>query len=155
MKKMMMMMLLIIATAGIGFADDTVIAGDIQGFSITTPFETGVTAFYFPTDKTIAGGISETVLRARWVDTDFPTLSKIAVDLDLNIAKEVNEAGNSLYGPGLKVNYDVDMLNDSGFVFKPSVGITAVRNLKGLNTVADVIKDFRVAIYGSIVLYKF
>jgi hypothetical protein len=132
-----------------------VVAEDVQGFSLKSPMETAVTAFYFPSDKTIAGGIAETVLRAKWTDTDFPTLSKITVDLDVNIAKEVNENKDTLYGPGLKVNYDVDMVNDTGFTFKPSIGLTALRNIEGLNTASDILKNWRLAIYGNIVLYKF
>lgn len=153
------MMLLTLGTVGVVQADDapaTVTkAIETQGFSVTSPMETGITAFYFPSNKTIAGGIAETVLRVKWTDVDFPTLSKITTDLDVNIAKEVNESKGTLYGPGLKLNYDVDMVNDSGFTFKPSIGLTALRNIEGLNTATDVLKNWRLAIYGNIVLYKF
>jgi len=60
-----------------------------------------------------------------------------------------------LSGPGLKVNYDVDMVDKSGFTFKPSIGLTTLRNIEGLNMASDILKNWRVAIYGSVVLYKF
>ena len=126
-----------------------------DGFKITIPMETSITAFYFPSDSTIAGGIAETILRVKWTDVDYPTASKLTLDIDVNIAKEVNKNKDTLYGPGIKLNYDVDMVNDTGFMFKPSLGLTVLRNTEGLNVSGDVLKNWRLAIYGSIVLYKF
>jgi hypothetical protein len=152
MKKliMLLMVVMLIATAGMSYAGE-----GTDGFSVTIPLETSVTAFYFPTDNTVAGGIAETVLRVKWTDVDYPTMSKFTLDLDANIAKEVNETKETLYGPGIKVNYDVDEIDKSGVTFKPSIGITALRNAKDLNEAADILKNWRVAIYGNIVLYKF
>lgn len=154
MRKAVISLLLVLLIGIVGCKKAEAMEGT-DGFSVTVPMETAITAFYFPSDETIAGGIAETVLRVKWVDSAWPTMSKFTLDIDANIAKEINEAKDTLYGPGIKLNYDVDMVNDTGFVFKPSIGITALRSLKGLNSVADIVKDFRLAIYGSIVLYKF
>ncbi len=126
-----------------------------QGLSLTMPFETGVTAFWFPSDNTIAGGISETFLRVKYVDVNHPTLSKFSIDLDGTLAQEINEGHDSLYGIGIKVNYKIAMESPTGIAFEPSIGITALRNLRGINVAGDIFRDYKLAIYGNIVLYKF
>jgi len=147
MKKILLAVLMILCFA------IPVMAAD--GWNVTMPFETGITAFWFPTDNTIAGGLSETVLRVKYIDANRPILSKFSLDLDGTLAKEVNEAQDTLYGLGFKVNYHVAMTSSSGFTFEPSIGVTALRNLKGINTMSDVFKDYKIAVYGNIVLYKF
>lgn len=125
------------------------------GFEITAPFETGVTAFYFPTDNTIAGGVSETVLRLRYNDETHLLLQKLSLDLDGTLAQEINVEKDTLYGLGVKLNYDTEMLSNTGIVFQPSVGVTALRNMKGINTVSDIFREYKIAVYGNIVLYRF
>lgn len=126
-----------------------------EGFEISTPLETGVTAFWFPEDNTLAGGISFTALRFKYVSPNLPTLSKIAIDLDGTVAKEINETQDTLYGIGAKASYDVDVIDQTGFVFKPSLGITALRDIHGIREAGDLLKDFKFAVYGTVVLYKF
>ena len=124
------------------------------GLQVTTPFETGITGLWFPGDDTIAGGVNFTALRVKYCDFDFLTLCKIAVDLDGVIAKEVNADKETLYGPGIKVNYDIDMINDTGFTFKPSIGLTFLKNADDFD-MKEVLQDWRFAIYGNVILYKF
>ncbi len=147
MKKILLTVLMILCF--------TVPAMATDGWNVTMPFETGVTAFWFPTDNTIAGGLSETVLRIQYIDVNRPMLSKFSLDLDGTLAKEVNEAQDTLYGLGVKVNYHVVATSSSGITFEPSIGVTALRNLKGINDISDILKDYKIAIYGNVVLYKF
>lgn len=126
----------------------------VQGLQVTTPFETGITGLWFPGDDTIAGGVNFTAVRVKYCDFDFPTICKIAVDLDGVIAKEVNADKETLYGPGVKVNYDIDMINDTGFTFKPSIGLTFLKNADNFD-MQNVLQDWRFAIYGNVILYKF
>jgi hypothetical protein len=143
-------MVALIGLTSISYAED-----DAQGWNLTAPFETGVTAFYFPTDSTIAGGVSETVLRIRFVDVNRPILSRLSLDLDGTLAQAVNQDKDTLYGVGFKVNYDINMYGPSGVTFEPSIGITALRNAKNISGLSDLMKDYKIALYGTIVLYRF
>ncbi len=117
--------------------------------------KTGATAFWFPSDNTIAYGVSETVLTLKYADVNHPMLSKLSLDLDGTLAQEVNVNKDTLYGIGVKVNYNTAMTNSTGVAFEPSIGITALRNMKGINSLTDIYTDMRMALYGTIVLYKF
>jgi hypothetical protein len=159
MKKIILAVLMFVLIASIGgmggsaFAEDT--PKEVLGWDVTMPFKTGVTAFYFPSDSTFAGGLNTTVLSVRNNNPVNPTLSKITFDLDATVAQEFNENNDTLYGLGFKVNYAQNITSKSGVMFEPSIGVTALRNLKGINTFADVCRDYRFAIYGNVVLYKF
>ena len=134
-------MLLILLVAVLMFA------GVAQAeINVSMPMETTATAFWFPTDDTIAVGVSHTVLRV--AHTNLP---KFSLDLDGTLAKEVNEAKDNLAGIGAKINYHVNKATETGFVFVPSVGVTALKNVKNIK---DIAEDWRVAVYGSLILYK-
>ena len=140
MKKLLSLVTVMLVLVSFGIAQ----AG--EGFSISIPMETTATAFWFPTDDTVAVGISHTVLRAA-----HSSLPSFSLDLDGTLAKEVNEAKDNLAGIGLKVNYHVQKATEAGFVFVPSVGVTALKNVKNFK---DIALDWRVAVYGSVILYK-
>ena len=154
MKKLLMIVMLLISL--LMMLSTGAFAGDVEkGFILSYPMETAVTAFYFPTDKTIAGGISETVVRIKYISAENSTLSKIYLDLDGTLAKEFTEAQDSLYGIGIKAKYGVHMTSKTGMAFEPSIGVTALRSLKGINKASDVARNYRLALYGDIVLYRF
>jgi hypothetical protein len=127
----------------------------VLGWDISMPFKTGVTAFYFPTNSTYAAGVSTTIVSIKNNDPINPVLSKFSFDLDATIAQEFNETNDTLYGLGMKINYEKNMISKTGVTFTPSIGVTALKNLKGVNTGAELVRDYRFAIYGNIVLYKF
>ena len=114
--------------------------------NVSMPMETTVTGFWFPTDDTIAVGVNHTVLRVA-----HSNLPKFSLDLDGTLAKEVNEAKDTLAGVGVKVNYHINKTTETGFVFMPSIGLTALKNIKGFK---DIAEDWKLAVYGSVILYK-
>lgn len=141
MKKIAIMVILaIVALTGTIYASD---------FSVSVPMETGATAYWFPGDNTFAAGVSETVLRMKYAKLD-----KFSLDLDGTLAKEVNADSDTLYGIGCKVNYNIAYTNSSGITFEPSIGVTALRNMKNITKAADLLNDYRIAIYGNMVLYR-
>jgi hypothetical protein len=162
MRKMLLVLMTLILVMGFslpvfaGNVPTTAAVADAEkGWILTTPFKTGVTGFWFPTDNTFAGGLNVTALSVRYISAENPTLSKISLDLDGTIAKEFNAANETLYGIGIKANYAKDMTSKTGLMFEPSIGATALRNLKGITGWPDIFRDYRFAIYGTVVLYKF
>ena len=135
------------------FAEDSPVVP--LGWSVTMPFKAGVTGFWFPSDNTFAGGVNLTAVSLRYNSPENPTLSKMSLDLDGTLAKEFNETNETLYGLGVKVNYAKDMTSKTGVTFEPSIGVTALRNLKGVEKFSDIFRDYKFAIYGNVVLYKF
>ena len=115
-------------------------------FKVEFPMETNATAFWFPTDDTFAMGISHTVLRV-----SHPDIPKITLDFDGTLAKEVNADKDNLAGIGVKLAYNIQKVDKSGFAFIPSLGITALNNVKSFKT---VLQDYRIAVYGTVILYK-
>jgi hypothetical protein len=109
--------------------------------------QTGVTGYWFPQNDTIAVGTFLTVLRV-----EHSSLPLWSIDLDGTLTKEVNENKDTLAGIGLKLNYNVNYTDDTGFVFVPSLGVTVMNSIKSFDT---IVMDFRPAVYGSVVLYKF
>jgi len=114
--------------------------------NVSMPMETTITGFYFPTDDTIAVGVNHTVLRVA-----HSALPKFSIDLDGTLAKEVNEAKDTLAGAGVKVNYHINRTTETGFVFMPSIGLTGLKNIKSFK---DIAEDWKLAVYGSVILYK-
>lgn len=136
MKKVLLALVMVLMTACFAQAE----------FSLTMPMETTASGFWFPTDNTIAVGISHTVARLA-----YSGLPKVSLDLDGTLAKEVNEEKDNLAGIGVKINYHVQKATDTGFVFVPSIGVTALTNIKNIK---DVLKDYKIAVYGTMILYK-
>ena len=137
MKKILLAVVMVLCMAGFAQASE---------FSVTMPMETTASGFWFPTDDTIAVGISHTVARLA-----YSGLPKVSLDLDGTLAKEVNEEKDNLAGIGIKINYHVQKATDTGFVFLPSLGVTALTNIKNIK---DVLKDYKIAVYGTMILYK-
>ena len=73
------------------------------------------------------------------------------MDFDGTLAKEVNADKDNLAGIGVKLAYNIQKVDKAGFAFIPSLGITALNNVKSFKT---VLQDYRIAIYGTAVLYK-
>lgn len=115
-------------------------------FRIEYPAETNVTAFWFPSDNSLAAGVSHTVLRISHTDID-----KFSLDLDGTLAKEINTEKDNLAGIGIKLSYNITKVDKTGFTFIPSLGITALNNIKSLKT---VLQDYRIAIYGTAIMYR-
>lgn len=149
------LMVAMLLLTGSAFAADTPAPIVEKGWILTMPFKTGVTGFWFPTDNTFAGGLNVTALSVRYISAENPTLSKISLDLDGTVAKEFNVANETLYGIGIKANYAKDMTSKTGVMFEPSIGITALRNLKGITAWQEIFRGYKFAFYGNVVLYKF
>ena len=115
-------------------------------FKVEFPMETNVTGFWFPTDDTFAMGVSHTVLRLSHSD-----IPKVTLDLDGTLAKEVNADKDNLAGVGVKLAYNIQKVDKAGFAFIPSLGVTALNNVKNFKT---MLQDYRIAIYGTLLLYK-
>lgn len=162
MGKLLLVVMSVLLVMGLSlpvFAEDAPVAEPL-GWNASFFNGTGVTAFWFPTDNTIAAGLNTNILRFKNNDPNNPTLSKISFDLDATIAKEFNEAKDTLYGLGVKVNYNQAMTSKTGVVFEPSIGLTALKSFKKtddnkLEKAVDLVRDLKVAIYGNIILYKF
>lgn len=120
-----------------------------EGFKVTSPFETGAVGFWFPGDGTFAMGLSQTFLRV-----EHTSIPKLSLDLDATIAQEINEGKDTLAGIGAKLNYNVQKVTSTGFVFAPSLGITALNNFAKNKAIKDIAQNFKIAIYGTILLYK-
>lgn len=115
-------------------------------FKLEYPMETTVTAFWFPSDDTFAAGISHTVLRLSHSD-----IPKFSLDLDGTLAKEINVNKDNLAGVGVKINYNLQKTDKTGFTFIPSLGITALNNIKSFRT---ILQDYRIAVYGTAIMYR-
>ena len=118
------------------------------GFTITSPMETSAVGFWFPGDGTFAAGIAHTVLRAR-----HEAVPKLHLDIDGVIAQEVNQDKDTLAGVGFKLAYESNVTK-AGFTFEPSLGLTALNNFAKWKTADDILRNYRVAVYGSLLLYK-
>lgn len=115
-------------------------------FKIEFPMETNLTGFWFPSNNAFAIGVSHTVLRLS--HTQIP---KVTLDFDGTLAKEINIEKDNLGGVGIKINYNIQKATETGFVFTPSLGITALSNIKSF---ATILQDYHIAIYGTLILYK-
>ena len=108
--------------------------------------ETNITGFWFPTDNTFAMGVSHTVLRLSHSD-----IPKVTLDVDGTLAKEINIDKDNLAGVGVKLAYNIQKVDKEGFAFIPSLGITALNNVRKLGS---ILQDYRIAVYGTVILYK-
>lgn len=115
-------------------------------FKVEFPMETTITGFWFPSDDTVAAGVSHTALRV-----SHSAVPNFSLDLDGTLAKEINVAKDNLVGIGVKVTYNIKKADTTGFVFMPSVGVTALNNIQNFKT---MFQDYRIAVYGTILLYK-
>lgn len=145
--KRLFVICIILCSFGIAYsADELFVIG--ENITIKMPMESSAVGMYFPTDETIAVGLSYTAFRIQHTG-----LKDFSLDIDGTVAKEVNENKDTLAGIGLKVNYNVQQVDEeTGFVFVPSIGVTALNNIKSFDT---VLQDYRIAIYGTMILYKF
>ncbi len=144
MKKVFMVLVLLFMAgfAGYAFAQEPV----EKGFKLTFPQETAATAFWFPSSDSFAAGVSHTVLRVSHSD-----IPKFSLDLDGTLAKGVNAEKDNLAGIGIKLNYNIQTADKTGFTFIPSIGISALNNVKSFKT---VFQDYRIAIYGTAIMYR-
>jgi hypothetical protein len=122
---------------------------EVKKFTVTSPMETNVVGFWFPSDGTFAVGLSQTFLRI-----EHTSIPKLSLDLDFTIAQEVNENKDTLAGIGVKLNYNSKKADSTGFVFIPSLGITALNDFAKNKAFKEIAQNIRIAIYGSILLYK-
>ncbi len=56
-------------------------------------------------------------------------------------------------GIGIKANLNVAEITQK-LTFLPSLGITALNNFEKFRTIEDIIKNYEIAVYGTILLYK-
>ena len=139
MKKILLTILIVLMTACFAQA----------GFKVDVPNESGVTAFYFPVDGNVAGGLTYTGLRLS--HTAVPIAS---LDLDGTLAQKIGNDSDTLAGLGVKVNLYL-MQNKPGWNFLPNIGYTFLSNMKNLSMPKDFFSNMKGAIYGTIVMYKF
>ena len=119
------------------------------GFKVDAPNETGATAFYFPVDGNVAGGLTYTGLR--FSHTAVPIAS---LDLDGTLAQKIGNDSDTLAGLGVKVNLYL-MQNKPGWNFLPNIGYTWLSNMKDLSMPKDFFSNMKGAIYGTLIMYKF
>ena len=119
-------------------------------WTITSPKETGVTAFWSPKDGTFYGGINFTALRATYAKIDWASL-----DLDGTLAQEINKDADTLAGIGIKANTNVKKTIEPGFSVMPSAGLTVMTNFSKNEFPKNTFTKLEVLIYGTFLLYKF
>lgn len=120
------------------------------GFQLSNPNETGATGFYFPSDGSMAGGLTYTGLRLKHTAITFASL-----DIDGTLAQKIGENNNdTLAGLGFKVNFYI-VPTKAGWNFLPNIGYTGLANMKDLKLPADLFKNLKGAIYGTLIQYKF
>jgi len=119
-------------------------------WTITSPKETGATAFWSPKDGTFYGGINFTALRATHAKIDWASL-----DLDATLAQEINKDGDTLAGLGVKVNANVKKVVEPGLSVVPSAGITVMSNFNKTEFPRDTLTKVEVLIYGTFLMWTF
>jgi len=124
-------------------------AQEAEGFKLTFPQETAVTAFWFPSSGVYAGGIAHTFIRVT-----HGAVPKVFFDGDITIAKEFNNGSDTLAGLGVKVGYKPSATDKAGFAFEPSIGVALLNNFLTDKTLAGIVKNHKVAIYGNVLLYR-
>lgn len=117
--------------------------------SVTFPMETGATAFWFPSDGTYAVGLAHTFLRVK-----YGAIPNMQLDVDATVAREVNQDKDTLAGVGVKVGYKPSTGTLTGFAFEPSIGVTALNNWTKSKILSEILQNYRIAIYGTILLYR-
>ena len=140
--------LAVILTLSLGLKDPTE-AGINSIVSVTSPMETAAVGFWFPGNGTFAAGLAHTVLRLSPVD-----MPKLTADIDVTIAQEVNQDKNTLGGIGFKLGYNLMKADKTGFNFIPTIGLTGLNDFQKFKTAKDIIGHYRIAVYGSALLYK-
>jgi len=139
MKKILLTVLILLMTACFAYA----------GFNLSSPNETGATAFYFPSDGSVAGGLTYTGLRGQHSAIKFASL-----DLDGTLAQKIGADNDTFGGLGMKVNLHI-LETKAGFNFLPNIGFTWVSNLKKISLPKEFFKDLKGAIYGTLIMWKF
>ena len=145
MKKALIGLALLLITVFVGNA----YAQEAEGFRLTFPQETAVTAFWFPSSGVYAGGVAHTFVRIE--HGSFP---KVYLDGDLTVAKEFNNGSDTLAGIGVKLGYKYLVTKQTGFAFEPSLGITVLSNFMKGSTLEAIYSNHKVAIYGNVLLYR-
>ena len=118
-------------------------------FNVIFPMETGAVGFWFPTSGAFAAGVSHTFMRISHSD-----IESISLDFDGTIAQEVNQDKDTLGGIGVKFNFDVLPSDKEGFTFLPSIGVTALNNFAEFKKFDDIMDNYEVAVYGTLLLYR-
>ena len=60
----------------------------------------------------------------------------------------------TLGGIGVKFNFDVLPSDKEGFTFLPSIGVTALNNFAEFKKFDDIMDNYEVAVYGTLLLYR-
>lgn len=147
--------LVMLLFAGSAFAGDQAapstptVLWQSNGLLVTSPMETGAVGFWFPGDGAFAAGVAHTFLRV-----SHSAIPKLTLDIDATIAQEVNQDGHTLGGIGAKLGYNVIPPSETGFSFAPSIGITALNDFAKFKTIGDIVGHYRIAVYGTLLLYK-
>lgn len=144
----MLLAFVLLAFSMSAFAEDAV---PESGFLVTSPRETGAVGFWFPRTGTKALGVSHTVVRVQ-----HSAIKIVSLDLDGTVAQEVSERDNNktLAGIGIKANFNVMKTSEAGFSFLPSTGITALNDFKEFNKPKDIIENYELAVYGTLLMYR-
>ena len=121
----------------------------LSGFSITSPMETSAVAFWFPKTGTYAGGVSHTFLRL-----SHSAITFMSLDFDGTLAQEVNQDKDTLVGLGAKANFNTTKNTEKGFKFLPSIGVTALNNFSKFKALKDIVQNYDIAIYGTLLAYR-
>ena len=145
MKKVLIGLALLLITVFVGNA----YAQEAEGFRLTFPQETAVTAFWFPSNGVYAGGVAHTFVRI-----EHSSIPKIYLDGDLTVAKEFNNGSDTLAGLGIKVGYKPSATDKTGFAFEPSLGIAVLSNFLKGSTLDALYSNHKLAIYGNVLLYR-
>jgi len=141
MKKILLTVLILMFTACFAYASD---------WSVTSPMETGVTAFYNPGTGAVYGGVNHTILRVQHAKVTFATL-----DVDGTLAQEINEDADTLAGIGVKINSNLLKTKaEPGFNLMPSIGVTAMTNFDKSEFPRGIISKAEVLIYGTVIMYS-
>ena len=145
MKKVFVVLVFLLITVFIGNA----YAQETEGFKLTFPQETAVTAFWFPSSGAYAAGVAHTFARI-----EHGSVPKIYLDCDLTVAKEFNDGSDTLAGIGVKLGYKQSIVKQAGFAFEPSLGIAVLSNFLKGSTLDALYSNHKLTIYGNVLLYR-
>lgn len=146
MKKILMMLILFPLVIGFGM-HPPVPSCSIASAEVAFPMETGAVGYWFPNTGAFAVGVSHTFIRVG--DDRIP----VTLDLDGTIAQEVNQEENTLGGIGVKANFNIST-PEKGLSFLPSLGITLLNDFEKFRKAQDILDNYELAVYGTLLMYK-
>lgn len=121
-----------------------------KGFSVTSPMETSAVGFWFPNSGAYAGGVSHTFLRLT-----HSAITWASLDADGTLAQEINQDKDTMWGLGLKGNLSIwKASTEKGFSFLPSIGATAMNNFSKFKTLKDILENYEISVYGTLLMYR-